>query len=409
MSTAEERFIYLGELTDKIKASVWLHLKKEEEELFPLLLEHKFEQDELNTLSGHILGNRSSELVNDYIEMIMRDLPASEHAKVINSIITAAKGTRFSHWLRHIGKDVTGASVELSKSGRAAAAVKLPIGTSETTQRSYHQCQSKGVCCDTVGNEPVLGCIHYRRKCKLYFECCDKLYACRICHDEDVTSKSVTSTDAREKWHIANRYEVQSMWCMVCETLQPCASHCVSCGVMMAKYFCAICNLFDDAVNRPIYHCPFCNVCRVGLGLGKDQFHCMNCNACMSTKLKDHKCVNGLLEGDCAVCQEKLFFATRPVHVSPCGHVMHRDCFHDYVKTSIQCPVCRRSIFDVSEVWNKYDEMWSHILGGPGIAVDVHCFDCQRDTKVVLPANLPDWASAFPSKCSSCGSYNTKR
>jgi DNA-directed RNA polymerase subunit RPC12/RpoP len=32
----------------------------------------------------------------------------------------------------------------------------------------------------------------------------------------------------------------------------------------LAAYFCNICRLFDDDSEKDIYHCPYCNVCRIG-------------------------------------------------------------------------------------------------------------------------------------------------
>eukprot|EP00516_Mucochytrium_quahogii_P009107 CAMPEP_0203773238 /NCGR_PEP_ID=MMETSP0099_2-20121227/4538_1 /ASSEMBLY_ACC=CAM_ASM_000209 /TAXON_ID=96639 /ORGANISM=" , Strain NY0313808BC1" /LENGTH=217 /DNA_ID=CAMNT_0050671029 /DNA_START=445 /DNA_END=1095 /DNA_ORIENTATION=+ len=88
---------HLADLVDRVNSSVFLHLKKEEEELFPLLTQH-FAQGELEFLAGNILGNRSSELVNCYLEMIIRDLPEQEKVRAIESIKTTAEGTRFSNW-----------------------------------------------------------------------------------------------------------------------------------------------------------------------------------------------------------------------------------------------------------------------------------------------------------------------
>lgn len=78
---------------------------------------------------------------------------------------------------------------------------------------------------------------------------------------------------------------------------------------------------------REIYHCPFCNLCRVGKGLGRDYFHCMTCNACMSMQLTVHKCREKGMESDCPICHDFLFTSNTPVKALPCGHFMHSDCF----------------------------------------------------------------------------------
>lgn len=82
-----------------------------------------------------------------------------------------------------------------------------------------------------------------------------------------------------------------------------------------------------EMFNREIYHCPYCNLCRVGKGLGVDYFHCMSCNACMSRSLMIHTCREKSLEDNCPICHEYIFTSCSPVKALPCGHVMHSTCF----------------------------------------------------------------------------------
>lgn len=81
----------------------------------------------------------------------------------------------------------------------------------------------------------------------------------------------------------------------------------------MARYYCGICHLWDDAPGRSIYHCPFCNLCRLGRGLGLDACHCMDCNTCMSlAEYPTHQC-RGLAA--CPVCTDALFESSQPYRV----------------------------------------------------------------------------------------------
>ena len=75
---------------------------------------------------------------------------------------------------------------------------------------------------------------------------------------------------------------------MLCSARQPVAGACRRCDASMAKYFCSVCNFWDDAED--VYHCPFCNLCRRGKGWGKDFFHCMQCNSCVSLTMGPHDC-----------------------------------------------------------------------------------------------------------------------
>ena len=50
---------------------------------------------------------------------------------------------------------------------------------------------------------------------------------------------------------------------------------------MLGQYYCGVCKLWDNSAGKgehatkSIYHCQYCNVCRVGKGLGIDYKHCM--------------------------------------------------------------------------------------------------------------------------------------
>lgn len=84
----------------------------------------------------------------------------------------------------------------------------------------------------------------------------------------------------------------------------------------MARYYCGICHLWDDEPARAIYHCPFCNLCRRGRGLGIDACHCMDCNSCMHlSEFARHKCRD---LSACPVCTDYLFDSAQPYRVR-CG------------------------------------------------------------------------------------------
>lgn len=78
---------------------------------------------------------------------------------------------------------------------------------------------------------------------------------------------------------------------------------------------------------RTVYHCPFCNLCRLGRGLGIDYFHCMTCNCCLGINVVNHKCLEKGLETNCPICCDFLFTSSATVRALPCGHYMHSACF----------------------------------------------------------------------------------
>eukprot|EP00898_Chlorokybus_atmophyticus_P006604 jgi/Chlat1/6945/Chrsp52S06613 len=240
----------------------------------------------------------------------------------------------------------------------------------------------------------ILGCSHYARSCRLVAACCGKVVTCRFCHDE-------TSN------HQMNRQATTHMVCMHCGVRQPVQQHCATptCGKQMARYYCSICKFFDDDSSREIYHCPFCNLCRVGKGLGVDAFHCMSCNACMSLSLRNHQCRERSLESDCPICHDYLFTSKQPVKALRCGHFMHSTCFQAraYTKEHYTCPVCSKSLGDMT----VYFRMLDALLATEQLpdeyrsrTQNILCNDCE------MRGTAPFHFVYF--KCTACGSYNTR-
>jgi hypothetical protein len=134
-----------------------------------------------------------------------------------------------------------------------------------------------------------LGCNHYARSCKLRHPVTGRLHTCRLCCEDEIEE----SNEDGEISSPLDRFSVTELLCMKCNSLQPTRSACInpvcmSKGAPFAKYVCTVSNLFDDE-KRDIYHCPHCNVCRVGKGLGIDYEHCMECDVCIAIKdFKNH-------------------------------------------------------------------------------------------------------------------------
>ena len=122
---------------------------------------------------------------------------------------------------------------------------------------------------------------------------------------------------------------------MVCGEVQSLTQDCRKCGVTLGRYFCKICALYEDSPSKSINHCQYCNVCRVGSGLGIDYYHCMKCNCCLSTSLEgNHVCTSRALEQDCPICRDNMQLSERTVRQLPCGHFMHSECFTEYCKVT---------------------------------------------------------------------------
>ena len=248
---------------------------------------------------------------------------------------------------------------------------------------------------------PELGCAHYRRKCRLVAPCCGGVYSCRFCHDEQ---QHDLEPDPQRK-HKLNRHAVREVICNICDTRQPSAESCVSCGTRFARYFCAVCNLYDDeGLTKHIFHCDKCGLCRVGPR--EAYFHCDGCNVCLSVSLRDkHKCIGDSMQQNCPVCQEFLFDSRSAATVLRCGHTMHMECRRRMMDAQqFTCPVCSASLEDLSDVWLRYKRDVIDATPMPAeyrYDVKVLCNDCHRESHT--PFHIDGL------ECKGCGSFNTRR
>ncbi|GMI12151.1 hypothetical protein TrVE_jg37 [Triparma verrucosa] len=284
-------------------------------------------------------------------------------------------------------KRLAGGEVVLVKS--STALTPIPLFSSEELAPTHH-------------SPTTLGCPHYPRSCKLRHPVSGRLYTCRLCCDQS------NQTIGRETDLKLDRHSVTEILCMSCNALQPSSEKCVNPACPspnFASYTCLLCNLFDGTPEKNIYHCPFCNVCRSGKGLGIDYRHCMRCNACVSIKEKEHVCISQTLQGNCPVCTETMFESTQPLRRLKCGHVMHLTCFNQYAQRGQQytCPLCKKSVDDMSE----YFELLNQAIksqpmpnGYEDARAKIYCQDCQEYDEVAF--------HFVGLKCGGCGSFNTR-
>ncbi|KAM4060620.1 zinc-ribbon domain-containing protein [Hirsutella rhossiliensis] len=240
------------------------------------------------------------------------------------------------------------------------------------------------------GLSPPLGCQHYERNVKLECSTCYKWYTCRFCHD------------AQED-HGLVRKDTRHMLCMLCGTPQKASDVCISCGEVAAQYYCNICKLWENRQSKPIYHCSDCGICRRGLGLGKDFFHCKTCRACITTSIQSsHKCIERSTDCNCPICGEYMFTSPKPVVFMNCGHSIHKKCYDQHMKVSYKCPICNKSLANMETQFRNMD-----------VAIQSQPMPPEfRDTKATVLCNDCSGKCTVPYhwlglKCSICRSYNT--
>ena len=271
---------------------------------------------------------------------------------------------------------------ELYKGWNATALGPTPTSAQRAPVVSYFDEEKK-----------IMGCKHYQRGCAIECPRCRKVYTCRHCHN------------AAED-HEIDRKKVERMRCMRCNLLQPVAAACssTSCGAKMAKYFCRVCNFFDDDPNKNIYHCDGCGLCRVGPR--ENYKHCDRCGSCVPRAgFDEHKCFKSSMTSNCPICGEFLFNSTKPAHFLQCGHCMHQECFSRYIRFNYTCPICRKSILSAEDrkafFWRIDMEVRQHQMPVEydDLVAKIVCNDCESHSVAKY--------HFFYHKCGSCGSYNT--
>uniref|UniRef100_A0A1B6EGW8 RING finger and CHY zinc finger domain-containing protein 1 n=1 Tax=Clastoptera arizonana TaxID=38151 RepID=A0A1B6EGW8_9HEMI len=238
--------------------------------------------------------------------------------------------------------------------------------------------------------EERAGCQHYRRKARFVTPCCNKIYTCRFCHDENET-------------HTLNRKEVSELICTKCLKRQKVQLQCEDCSTRFGNYTCLECKLFDDE-DKQQYHCDGCGICRIG---GREKFfHCQKCNMCFPVKTQDrHKCVENVSQSHCPVCLEDIHTSRIPCYIPDCGHLLHRPCFDALLHSShYTCPSCQTSIIDMTQLWKFLDNEIAVNPMPPEFSnhkVDILCKDCHKYSIVKF--------HDIGLKCVYCGSYNSCR
>jgi RING finger/CHY zinc finger protein 1 len=248
-----------------------------------------------------------------------------------------------------------------------------------------------------IDTEESYGCEHYLRKCKLVSPCCDTIYTCRLCHDEE---KYYGIFDPKEK-HKLDRFNIKEIICSECNEKQLVSEKCTNCGIFFGNYFCDICNLFDDT-DKGQFHCDKCGFCRVG---GRDNFiHCDNCHMCIGKDIfETHKCIQ-VKESLCPICMSDLYTSTDKIIPLLCGHYMHINCLCEYLQSNYKCPVCAKSVIETSKL-NEYLDREISITPMPteyiNVKSNILCNDCHKESVTNF--------HIVGLKCQECGGYNTRR
>ena len=256
-------------------------------------------------------------------------------------------------------------------------------------------------------------CKHYQRGCQI--ECPDnnckgELFNCRLCHDKVITD------------HSLDRFKINTVKCNECETIQPIQQSCknLECNTIFGNYYCDVCHLFENNTEKEIYHCVDCGICRVG---NKDKYqHCTKCNHCINIETYEtHKCFDSTW-GECPICMDSLKDSTLSLYLLECGHGAHLECIKTLLQSDYRCPLCKKSIGDMSNTWDRMRNNIDNLRGNVisvignnqpqlnGINIlnrdgsvknrENICNDCGNN--FITPQNV---FNMYP--CDKCSSFNT--
>ena len=175
----------------------------------------------------------------------------------------------------------------------------------------------------------------------MWFECCDKWFRCRHCHNlYSDCNNCIRSTRVR---------------CINCLHEQELSATCEFCSCVFAEYFCFECRLYRQQSTEGIFHCNDCGICRIGKGLGIDgsHWHCERCVMCLPNSLDRtahlNKCIAQATYDDCAICCDNLFRSLDPcICGENCGHYLHKTCLTQYLKSGhYLCPLCKKPFINL--------------------------------------------------------------
>mmetsp|Transcript_34947 Transcript_34947/g.49581 ORF Transcript_34947/g.49581 Transcript_34947/m.49581 type:complete len:359 (-) Transcript_34947:193-1269(-) len=236
-------------------------------------------------------------------------------------------------------------------------------------------------------------CVHYERNCNIVAPCCNRVFGCRVCHDE------FSSTGHPQ----LNRFTIREVVCKKCNQRQAAGNVCVNCGIQFGEYHCGICNLWMARSKKP-FHCAECGFCRVG---GVESFrHCNECCMCISVNVfHTHNCFKDKYKNNCPVCREDMFSSRQSPQDLPCGHAIHAHCFRKLAGFDYRCPICKKTVVSQQSMAAAWEARARDIAEQPmppdlQRVVDIMCNDCETKS------HRRNW-HFLGVQCPCCNSFNT--
>ncbi|KAK6129726.1 hypothetical protein DH2020_036527 [Rehmannia glutinosa] len=191
------------------------------------------------------------------------------------------------------------------------------------------------------------GCSHYRRRCRIRAPCCNEIFSCRHCHND---AKNSICVDQKLR-HDVPRHLVEKVN-FYCDPTHSVASDLV----LIVSSFNKFAKIVVYAWEGTFVEFASC-LMMIHLNSSIIVMAVAFAGCCYSVLLKStHPCVERAMHQDCPVCFEYLFESRNDVIALPCGHTIHKACLKEMQEHyQYACPICSKSVCDMSKVWEKFD------------------------------------------------------
>jgi len=218
-------------------------------------------------------------------------------------------------------------------------------------------------------------------------KCCNKEYCCKICHD---------LTETHELNGLFTKIK-----CKQCGNQQSYdfygKNKCKNCELNLnCRYSCLKCHIVTNKKNYT--HCSKCNKC---YNYKSNNIIHINNMCFIKDDLKNNGKIN--LKEDCSICFSKFENKLDVLKQLKCGHVLHNCCYEELIKTSYKCPICCKTILNMSEEFNilKKEINNTELSDLYREKLSIYCNDCEKksDTYFHYKGNM----------CMYCNSFNTKK
>jgi RING finger/CHY zinc finger protein 1 len=118
--------------------------------------------------------------------------------------------------------------------------------------------------------------------------------------------------------------------------------------------------------------------------------------------LNNHECKEARFKQDCPICLSDMHNSIRSASILRCGHSIHLKCLKEYSKNNIACPICKKSLFDITQHEEFYDVQMQAVTMPSEYAntwMKMLCNDCLHVSEIKF--------HFLGGKCDRCKSYNT--